>query len=379
MNFRSLLDEFVTVLQDPAAEPVRTALVAALLFVAFVAVALLALIVLPPRRSQDEGDLLDETLDGNEEAAWGGRTPEQETRRGRYLAWGYRFLVGGILLAALGGALFADGFVRSTSFCLSRCHVLDVPVSSWQAGVHPKVDCVDCHRTPGAFGPVDTRVRAVRDTWANLQGAETLVAAAVVDQQACRRCHAQELRGVLEKGGLRVRHRDFETVLSCGICHPGVGHQLSGVAVPGPESTMSLCARCHVGGVAPSDCRTCHTDDLLRVGGEDAALGKIDLPAPKDCRGCHDLRPCTECHGIEMPHPPEWGDPKTHARKGAFGLDPVCARCHEEGCPQCHSRLHTNHGPDWQTKHQAISDGTGCVLRCHDKTKVGDDMCRLCH
>lgn len=379
MNARSLLDEFLTVLQDPAAEPVRTALVAALLFVAFVVVALLVLIVLPSRRDEHEDDLFDDVEGEDEPGAWETRTPEEAARRARFLAWGYRLLVGGVLLATLGGALFADDFVRDTTFCSSRCHVMDPVVSSWQAGAHPGVECVRCHDTPGVFGPIDTRVRAARDAWANLQGAETIVSAAVVDQRACRRCHSETMRDVTERAGLRVRHRDFEAVFACEECHPGMGHLVTGVAVPAPESTMSLCARCHVGEGAPSDCRTCHTDDLLRVGGDSAALGKIDLPAPKDCRGCHDMRPCTECHGMEMPHPPEWGDPKVHAPRGAFGLDPVCARCHEPGCPECHSRLRTNHGSDWRVKHQAISDGTGCVLRCHDQTKVGDDMCKLCH
>ncbi len=387
MNVQLLLEEFVKVLRNPAEEPVRTALVAALLFVAFVVVALLVLIAVPPRRDDEEADWVDEEADEAAEAAVGRtlierdapRDPERDARRARYLTWGYRFVTGGIVLAALGGVLFADSAVRRTSFCLSRCHVLEESAASWQAAPHLDVDCIDCHRTPGVFGPVDTRIREVRDAWVNLQGAETIVSTAVVDQQSCRGCHADELEGVLEIGTVRVRHSDFETVLACGACHAGMGHQSTGRVVPGPESVMSLCARCHVGEGAPSACVTCHVGDLLMVGGEDVGLGKIDLPAPADCGGCHDLAPCTACHGLVMPHPSDWADPKVHAPKGAFGLDPVCARCHEEGCPECHSRLRTNHGLDWLTRHQIIPDGTGCVRVCHDKTKVGDDMCRLCH
>ncbi|MCL4368749.1 MAG: hypothetical protein M1337_06245, partial [Actinobacteria bacterium] len=291
--------------------------------------------------------------------------------------WASRTAIGVVILAAVVGAVWGDHWSRRTSTC-AACHVLEPIVQTWTDGSHADVECVACHDSQGAFGGVETRVRAAFDVVANLSAPRTVLAPVVVDQAGCRSCHASQMRGVVTAGRMRVRHADFVSGVSCALCHGRVGHQTAGAASGGLASgVMSLCAECHDGVKAPKACSTCHVGDISGVGTGGNSFAKIDLGVPKTCRGCHSLERCTACHGIEMPHPKGWGDPKQHARAGAFDTT-VCVRCHDANCQQCHTMIHSNHGPQWRTEHQR-GDPTRCSGFCHNRDRVGDNMCLLCH
>jgi hypothetical protein len=155
-----------------------------------------------------------------------------------------------------------------------------------------------------------------------------------------------------------------------------VGHDRADEQSLAYPAIMTSCADCHDGVTASRECDTCHVGDIADAGGGTAEFDLVRLEPPTTCQGCHSLEGCTECHGIEMPHPPGWGDPRNHARSGAFDTD-LCVRCHDEMCSPCHSQIHTSHVPDWRTGHRNAERVT--CPQCHDETKVGTDMCTLCH
>lgn len=142
------------------------------------------------------------------------------------------------------------------------------------------------------------------------------------------------------------------------------------------SAIMTTCTDCHDGKTASRECGTCHVGDIAYAGNGPDAYARVELTSPTTCEGCHPLDGCYECHGIEMPHPEGWADPKMHAPSGAFDTT-VCVTCHDPGCTDCHMQIHVNHGPNWRTEHQT-ADRSYCT-RCHDPNKVGTDMCRLCH
>ncbi|PKQ29968.1 MAG: hypothetical protein CVT60_02705 [Actinobacteria bacterium HGW-Actinobacteria-10] len=193
------------------------------------------------------------------------------------------------------------------------------------------------------------------------------------------RCHEDEIAGVLE-GPVRMRHSDvIEARMFCSDCHPNTGHEAAEESAAVERRIMSVCLTCHDGVRASADCGGCHA----RGGPLDAG----DMPANPGatqieftCRGCHSAElteKCVACHGLEMPHPQDFG--RSHA--GASAARPsICARCHEsasavQGCA-CHNEINV-HGTysEWFPQHstQAIASGrNGC--NCHKLA-----FCAICH
>lgn len=360
MELSNLLDQFLQTVVDPTADPRRTVVLIAIGLVIFLIVAVIVFILLPSEKREDADEW------ASEEAA-----PDQ-TGKGSKILLSVSLLF--VLLAVVGFA-YGDRRSRQDGACRS-CHVLEAAVDTWKRSTHPKVACIDCHTSPGVLGAIETRVRALSNAVNNLGATATLGAPATVNQEDCRSCHAKDLDRVLIVGKLRVRHLDFVDRLPCSQCHARVGHDGAGSEVLTSSAMMTSCADCHDGKTAPRDCRTCHVGDISQVGGGPEEYALVQLAAPTTCRGCHSLEGCTECHGIEMPHPEGWADPKMHAPRGAFDTQ-VCVRCHDTGCTSCHMQIHRSHPPDWKTKHQTADSGT--CTQCHSASLVGSDMCRLCH
>jgi hypothetical protein len=362
---QDLIRQLQLVLSDPTAEPQVTAVIAAVFLLVLLAVVLVLLIVLPPAE-ENEAD----PLDASDE-------PPLRARRRSYLAG----LIPLVLLAAvLGGLVYGNRFVTSTSFCLDRCHALDAAAAAWAGAEHSDVDCIACHRSPGPLGLLDTRLRGVGNLVSNVSSTE-VSGTAVSTESACRECHSAQLEQVLTIDNLRISHRDFIDSMPCRDCHGRVGHGRQGRPAGSGQPLgigMSLCRSCHDGITAASDCGTCHADGVVYSSRKTSAP-RVELSAPRTCEGCHSLEGCTACHGLEMPHPEGWAGPAVHAPLGAFARGDQCKPCHGESCLECHSpSLHTNHGPDWVILHRAPAGGTGCT-NCHDPEKVGEDMCALCH
>lgn len=383
--FDRLTSELSKAVQDPASDPRLIAIVASIALLLFLAFVVVVFLLLPKASDGQDGD---EPGDAPQDEEAYVAPPEEESDSTAPVgqpaepkrAWEARGVLGIVMIIVLialilGAAGYADHAVQRDEFC-PRCHVLETAVASAEATPHSVASCVACHRSPGLFGGLDLRLRMVSDLIAN-PTTVSIDKPAVVTDGGCRDCHRTELEDTLTVGVVRVRHSDFRKKVACASCHGAVGHSLEPTA-PRPALRMAVCMSCHDGEQAPRECSECHLSDVAFTNAA-VTFGKIDLPPPTTCRGCHDIAPCTACHGVEMPHPENWSDPKVHAKLGAFDRSKTCDLCHEAGCSPCHSQaLHTNHGSDWKTVHATVKTSAGC-LGCHDEAKVGSDMCKLCH
>jgi hypothetical protein len=364
MNLSALWQRLLDTLQHPAADPRATIFLIATALVLFLVVVLVIFIFLP----DEEQEEVDE---------WGLPVAAAAPPKRSNLLLITSLLIVVLLVAAFG---YGDWRSRQDRTCLS-CHVLQPSVETWKASTHSKVSCIACHKSPGVLGGAETRVRAASDLIHNLAQPVSLNAPATVNQGNCISCHEKQLSQVITVGRLRIQHQGFINTVPCAQCHGQVGHDPKGTksAALSPYGVMTTCTDCHDGKIASRDCSTCHVGDIAYSGAGPNEFARIDLSPPTNCKGCHSLDSCTACHGIVMPHPPGWGDPKMHAPAGAFDTA-VCVRCHDAACGPCHGGIHTAHGPNWKTQHQTAGPGTTCTVPgCHDINVVGADWCRLCH
>jgi hypothetical protein len=276
----------------------------------------------------------------------------------------------------------------------ARCH--QVQAEGAAGSTHAGVGCVSCHREPGPLGFVLGQIDYAR--WlvtaaqsGGVAASSLLTLQSAVANRACIRCHEAGIEGVIADDVIRVRHEDFLN-RRCVECHGAVGH---GDSVSTPASaTMNTCLSCHDGRQVSSECSLCHMGDVaLAAQRSSPRAGPIKVAAPTgtDCRGCHDVEGCNDCHGTEMPHPPDWMP--GHARP-AFEDPDVCWRCHPGGdsrtggphpyvmCNECH-RFPGPHGStqQWVASHGAaaakapgVFGRTRCSL-CH----TNERFCDLCH
>lgn len=298
--------------------------------------------------------------------------------------------------AVVGGVLVLAGIIVSllpavpaTSRVCSACHAVRAAESAWRAGAHASVACYGCHAPGGPLGAVEATARGL--------GAVLKVGdRAGIDDSSCAGCHDAALAGVVESRGVRMRHSDVVGAgMSCLTCHEDVAHgvrpadspETSAAAAPRAEraaverSVMSRCLLCHDGEQAPAGCPVCHVagrpSDAAR-----ASAPSGQTPASTTCEGCHSesvSRGCVECHGLVLPHPPEFG--RQHA--GLSAEDPaLCASCHEGARPvrtdacACHTEVNA-HGTysEWFPAHGTAAAATGPGgCRCHDV-----QSCLRCH
>lgn len=119
--------------------------------------------------------------------------------------------------------------------------------------------------------------------------------------------------------------------------------------------------------------------------GDDPVLVKVPpYWAIWECRNCHTERFCTNCHGVEVPHPARFT--KTHSKAYTVRNVAVCARCHNRTgdpslaattCSQCHHRAWLPARGPWLAQHPAIAkvvDASKNCGRCHKET-----FCSSCH
>ncbi len=159
---------------------------------------------------------------------------------------------------------------------------------------------------------------------------------------------------------------------------------------------MEGCFRCHSrepDGRAPGDCYLCHppnfklvpesheTTNFYNKYGASDGHWKLYEQRPDYCPTCHTKQFCTDCHGIEMPHPE--GFEEDHGEAGNKNPQ-VCANCHAksaeaakglEFCNACH---HSEGDParPWLPQHDVVvrEKGTAPCFDCHSPT-----YCARCH
>ncbi len=287
-----------------------------------------------------------------------------------------RLLVGAEIAAVLVLILSVNGLLYTSQprFCRA-CHQIRTEYQEWKTSTHSRVGCVACHQDPGIFGfinekieRVDDLVSTVRDRY--LTTADRTPIRANVSNDSCRRCHSVE-KGSLVSYTIKVRHKEILGAgYNCTDCHNSVAH---GESVTQPrQPSMDKCVQCHDNQVASAECRLCHVPDVGKKPRQVADYPKIHLEPPFNCEGCHDIQKCTECHGLEMPHPADWK--QKHPREG-FVNKQVCWRCHDKRfCRECHQKIPDAHPDDFPATHgKASQQPESCS--CHQR----EEFCPICH
>jgi hypothetical protein len=297
-----------------------------------------------------------------------------------------------LLLALLGG----DVYLARPETC-AQCHRQGAYHESLAQTAHKDITCVRCHMEPTVSGLARFNVDYAR--WLITYGTAKTApepGPGSVRQSACVRCHRDVRTETIEAGGIRIRHSDIlATGASCRDCHNDSSHP--GALVEPSVPSMDLCLPCHDGETAAVDCQTCHIRDPGSR--PEPGRGYTSLKtagAPDACYACHDEAPCSSCHGIRMPHPPDWapvrpnepGQVVGHARPGFVDRE-LCWRCHfaegrpfvpaEESC-SCHGLYGRQHGGQaWVAEHGPEATGQrggtfADCFGCHSQT-----LCDLCH
>jgi type II secretory pathway component PulM len=312
-----------------------------------------------------------------------------------------------LLLSAPGMALLAlllfavtYGVTNSTAYCTFRCHqdLVEIPeapstapltatglsataVETTTAEPAYHEDCGGCHRS-GVVTDVMDRGRMV---FVSFTGSGETSLSAVVPSSNCLRCHRSILRDVVTGSGSNVRmsHKEpYEAGMACDYCHARTGHD--GTRSP----QMSSCSECHDGKQASVECSTCHTsspsDQSTRNEPQGSESRRIYRAVPIDdnrCYDCHRPAACDSCHGVRVPHTPEFYAGR-HAYYAAWDRKDVCYVCHEvESCQDCHQSFAagSNHYASWEQDHVRSSPTARCS--CHDRRSPSrtEPFCTVCH
>jgi hypothetical protein len=299
---------------------------------------------------------------------------------------GHLLRAGGLwiaLVAVLTAVAF--GYVTSgtTAFCVRSCHAADESTALYRTDAHGAVGCVRCHEDPpslGAGGTLITRSVHLLQVWDPALHSYD----GPVPSYRCLECHADIANGivVVDRIGVRMDHaRPLAAGMSCDDCHTHTGHRS-----PSETVRMSACMSCHDGRAASSRCASCHTKDVgLLSRTSERLFARTGLPAKADCGTCHKLATCDACHGIRLPHPPEFTGWQ-HASAAAFTRKATCERCHAaRDCLVCHGEFtgaRASHGPIWRSTHADSPFSSQCS--CHwsrlpETGRTRGSYCAVCH
>ncbi len=334
------------------------------------------------------------TSDLNSDA--GSAPAETDSRSARVRTpWRRVRLAAGIAVGVLILLVAVDFATSSPRLCAS-CHELTPRVDSWSESAHSAVACVECHQTPREWYElpielVDRGRLLAHDTLAHLEGdfedpVETATAGAEpVSDDVCLQCHSPN-REATSGYRILIDHVEHaERNGSCVSCHVRTAHPLEtrGRAL----SLMTQCFTCHDSAEeaeASGECGLCHPADyeLLPASHETewrashGDVARYDLP---QCEMCHVESFCSDCHGLEMPHPSGW-DQEPNGHVTAVEQDRVvCTPCHGEqpdSCTMCH---HTAYNPargTWLGQHFLTVRQSG-YTNCEDCHTLA--FCAYCH
>jgi nitrate/TMAO reductase-like tetraheme cytochrome c subunit len=307
------------------------------------------------------------------------------------VAW----LAATVIVALVGIALDITYLTASPQVC-ATCHEMESAVSTWKTSAHARVGCPSCHEAalPWYRFPETLGIRATmleRDLKAHralgADSSATTVAALPIAEETCTRCHDLS-RAVTVPPGTVIDHpKHVKRNKSCTSCHFWTAHP--DPAAERPLLLMGRCFTCHgrsTAAKAPGKCNVCHTKEFKERpeshAPEAAWLarhGKIAKADRQQCAMCHDPGFCTDCHGLEMPHPAGWAKGKPgHAEFGRKNRQ-VCAQCHTEKpdlCSMCHHKSYAPAPGPWLAQHPTMVDKRGAAFCMHCHVAV---FCFNCH
>ncbi len=298
-----------------------------------------------------------------------------------------------VIVAVIAILIGLNFYTGRSNFCLN-CHDNNKEAKALSVSAHKGVACLQCHQPAGVSGVVLQKIDYSR--WLTIYAItnKTQSRRAYIDDGACLRCHSEVLRRTTSRYSISVRHKDFlDQGALCTDCHNAVAHP--GLVKPERKPTMDLCLKCHNDRIAKADCSTCHTKDIGKgVPTSKREIMKVGIRvAPDVCYRCHGEKKCTQCHGIRMPHPPDWVSNAKHALPAFKNLQ-ACWRCHDNPATPlqgttgssctCHGDM-VFHGPwdAWRKNHGPIARGqapgrparrpprSSCRARCNSGSLPG--------
>jgi len=259
----------------------------------------------------------------------------------------------------------------------ASCHDRGTFRAQTQASPHANVDCRRCHMSPGMLGQaVFTLQQPLHGSF--LQARTANRDAAAVPDARCRACHEDALKGVVVSNGIKINHSTCATKASCTDCHSSTAH---GSATQWIRSyDMDGCLACHMASKNVA-CNLCHEGQQA-----DARVKSVTFAVTHGakwktthgmgdtatCNVCHKAKDCAECHGVGVPHEPNFV--AAHSSYAAQ-TDARCASCHKEAfCLACHG-MKIPHPAGFTQQHPAAAKKQPELCkRCHD-----DSDCTNCH
>jgi hypothetical protein len=258
------------------------------------------------------------------------------------------------------------------------CHLTSTFGAETAAGPHAQVACGDCHGGTTIASRASFGANQVLGMYLPLMTPDPTLSS--VSSARCSSCHEDDLAGVAESAGLRVKHSACAQFIECATCHSPTAH---GAALGWPRSTsMELCFECHATSGGPLECDTCHTGrlpaDRIKTGTFAVTHGPNYLTTHgmgkmTTCGACHEDSKCAGCHGAGVPHGARFV--QQHAQAAALpGAD--CQGCHiGTFCSDCHT-YEMPHPASFTPEHADIvaRDGESGCATCH-----APEDCVTCH
>jgi Zn finger protein HypA/HybF involved in hydrogenase expression len=303
-------------------------------------------------------------------------------------------LVVTLALAALVGV---TGYVTSSPALCGSCHEMELRASAWKVSAHAETKCVSCHEPQHAWysAPQTLFARGKllgRDVQAHLANNQTgpidrrKTGAAPMSNAVCLQCHSAD-RKVTSGDKVIIRHAEHAKANKyCVTCHLRTAHPepLRGRSL----SFMAQCFVCHGTPNYPKasiECGSCHPADFnMRPESHRSkqwtfSHGRVSTADRQQCTMCHKQSFCTDCHGLQMPHPAGWVNGKNGHSKAAGKDRTVCAQCHREKpdlCSMCHHKSYDPKKGSWIKQHflEVKARGAGFCFQCH-----GPLYCSACH
>jgi hypothetical protein len=248
------------------------------------------------------------------------------------------------LMTVVNLALLLTGTYRglhdmdSPQFCGQSCHVMNPQFAAYQASVHSRVACVECHIAPGAGGLIDAKMSGSRQLIMFLAGKYSRPIHGDAKEN-CRACHnppsggaekfvskthfgsdeknTPETTAMMVKTG--VIHK-AHAAMTCAICHNRAGHNF-----PTAENAIDA---------AFLDGRLDRNVPFLRKRALDALTTGTILPEPAVAKVVAEIR----THNIFPAMKIDWG---TYPNNIGHQDSPGCFRCHDgsnakNDCDACH-------------------------------------------
>jgi hypothetical protein len=294
-------------------------------------------------------------------------------------------------------ALVGGVYMSGSSVVCNACHEMRPAVATWRTSAHAQVECPACHQSPRPASrfPEMLAERASlmqRDFGAHFSGDTSIAPIAsmtttsTISDETCLHCHDLS-REVTVRSDVIIKHAEHaKRNKSCVSCHLWTAHP-----VPETERPLLLMARCFTchgrtaDAKAPGTCETCHSGEFEarpeshRSASWRTKHGKASQTKAQPCDMCHEPSFCTNCHGLQMPHPADWVKGKPgHSTVGAANRQ-VCAQCHTEKpdlCSMCHHKDQQPANGPWVDQHPEMvrKRGASFCFECHK-----DVFCYDCH